>query len=349
MSTSSRCGYQLQTGLTDETISDVECDRPAWEDHDRCIWHAKEDDKPRDDLEAAYDPGEENFDGAYLREAPLTGVDWFAGKSLAGADLTGADLEGSDFSGANMLFATMTGVDALGVDFEAANLEGAVFTDADIRRATLVDARLNEAVFTNVHIGPSTAFGDTTVYERESFDVEIVGGTHPLEAAAWAYRELQHIFENNGLPKAARDSYNREKDARRRLAWNRGQYREAAKWELSRLVMHYGSSPYRILGVSAIIIVVAAILYPVTGGILETQGEQAIAYTIDNPERAPGWWIVRVLGKSLYFSVVTFITLGYGDIQPLGTWARLLASIETILGSLLSALLVFVLARSVTW
>lgn len=46
---------------------------------------------------------------------------------------------------------------------------------------------------------------------------------------------------------------------------------------------------------------------------------------------------------------MTFATLGYDDIQPIGMWARLIASVETILGTLLSALLVFVLARIVTW
>ncbi|MFC7197045.1 ion channel [Halosimplex aquaticum] len=46
---------------------------------------------------------------------------------------------------------------------------------------------------------------------------------------------------------------------------------------------------------------------------------------------------------------MTFATLGYGDIQPIGAWARFLAGTLSIVGSLLSALLVFVLARLVTW
>lgn len=56
-----------------------------------------------------------------------------------------------------------------------------------------------------------------------------------------------------------------------------------------------------------------------------------------------------MLFESRYFSVVTFATLGYGDIQPIGTSARVVAGVETILGSLSTALLVFVLARLVTW
>ena len=113
--------------------------------------------------------------------------------------------------------------------------------------------------------------------------------------------------------------------------------------------MLYGSSPYRVLGLSFLVISVSAVLFPITGGIQETQGEQVITYTIEDPESAPAWWLGHVLIRSFYFSVITFATLGYGDIQPIGAWARMLAGVETILGSLLSALLVFVLARIVTW
>lgn len=68
----------------------------------------------------------------------------------------------------------------------------------------------------------------------------------------------------------------------------------------------YGSSPYRILLVALLVISVSALLYPLTGGIQETQADQTITYTIENPTEAPPWWLGRVFFKSLYFSVVTF-------------------------------------------
>ncbi|MEA5387657.1 potassium channel family protein [Haloarculaceae archaeon H-GB11] len=113
--------------------------------------------------------------------------------------------------------------------------------------------------------------------------------------------------------------------------------------------MRYGESPYRVLLTSLFVIVLFAVMFPLTGGIQEGRDGQDITYVIQNPEVAPMWWVGRVLFKSLYFSVVTFATLGYGDIQPIGPWARFLAGIESLLGALLAALLVFVLARIVTW
>lgn len=342
------CGYQLEIGLADVSFSSDPCQRPTWEDHDRCIWHSKVDEKSVVDFEDT-DPGnEDNLDGAYLRNAELVGVDWFADTSLVGADFTGANVNGADFSEADLTLATLAGLSGIDTDFSNTNLEGAIFSNADLRRATLEDARLSGAVLDDVHISNETAFSNETIYERDGIQPKL-GSDHSLEASSWAYRQLQRIYSENSLPRLARQSYVREKDARRRLAWVQRDLRKAIISELSRWVTLYGTSPYRILLTSLLVITVSAILYPLTGGIQEINAGENIGYSISNPERAPQWWVSTVLFKSFYFSVVTFATLGYGDIQPIGSTARLLAGVETILGSLLTALLVFVLARLVTW
>lgn len=233
-------------GLEHDAFSAEECQRPTWEDHDLCVWHATVDEKTRGDFEGLKPEPGENIDGAYLKDASLVGVDWFADTSLVAADLTDAEVNAADFSDANLMLATMTDVSGINTNFRGANLEGAIFTNADLRRANLEDALLDEAVFTDVHIGNETSFGETTVYERDSARPTL-GNDHPLEAAAWAYRQLQQMYRANALPARARRSYNREKDARRRLAWDQGDYAKATKWEVSRWVMKYGSSAYRVL------------------------------------------------------------------------------------------------------
>ena len=343
-----RCGYELKIGRTPADIDSKECDRPVWEDHDRCIWHAQVDEKPKSALEDTDPASQDNLDGAYLRGTSLGEVDWFVGTSLIGANFTGANVRGADFRDADMTLATLTDVSAISADFTGANLEGAIFTNADMRLATLMDTRLHEAVLTDMHIGGGTEIGDTTVYDRDNAPSDLTNG-QPLEAASWVYRQLQELYQENALPQLARRSYFLEKDARRRLAWKRSNYARAAKRELSRWVMRYGDSPYRVLVTSLVVIVLFALVFPLTGGIQEIQGERVITYSIENPEDTPSWWFFRVLAKSLYFSVVTFATLGYGDIQPIGLGARLLAGFESLLGALLAALLVFVLARIVTW
>ena len=345
---SDRCGYRLEIGLSDRDIPTEACDRPEWEDHDRCIWHAQVDGKTQEALADADPKSQDNLDGAHLRGASLNNVDWLSGTSLIGADFLGADAKGADFSRANLTLATLTDTSAIGADFTDSNLEGAILTNADVRGATLEGARLHETVLTDMHIGGGTEMGGISVYDHENAPPDLTE-ERPLEAAAWVYRQLQALYQDNALPELARRSYYMERDARRRLAWEQSEYAEAIKWELSRWVMRYGSSPYRVLLTSLAVVVVSALLFPLTGGVQEIQDGQPITYSIENPDQAPQWWIGTVLFKSLYFSVVTFATLGLGDIQPIGTFARFVAGVESILGSLLAALLVFVLARAVTW
>jgi voltage-gated potassium channel Kch len=110
--------------------------------------------------------------------------------------------------------------------------------------------------------------------------------------------------------------------------------------------MLYGTSPWRVIGSSAVLILLCALLYPTTGGIQETGAEQAITYTVEEPTNTATPVLVTVFLKSLYFSVVTFATLGFGDISPVGSLARFLAGMESLLGSLLLALLVYVLTMT---
>ncbi|UPM45001.1 pentapeptide repeat-containing protein [Halocatena salina] len=343
-----RCGYNPDVTLIHENIPQITCYRPVWNDRDRCVWHAREAGKSITDLkELKPNPGE-HLDGAYLEGAKLRDVDWFSDVSLVNVDFTRADVRATDFSGAQLRFSRFEYTNAIYADFSGSDLEGTIMSDTDLRSATLVETRLNGAIFSDVYMNRDTDFGEYSVYETEATP-ETLYETHPLQAAAWVYRELQEIYHDNSLPTLNRHSYQREKDARRRLAWKKGEYGNAIKYELSRWIMLYGTSPYRILTASIILMLLCGVLYPLAGGVRITGDGGSTTYTFDHVQTAPLSWIVEVLLQSIYFSVVTFSTLGYGDIKPVGYWAQLLSGIEAILGTLFAALLVFVLARSATW
>jgi hypothetical protein len=72
-----------------------------------------------------------------------------------------------------------------------------------------------------------------------------------------------------------------------------------------------------------------------------------VAYTLDadNTRIANGPWWER-LGNGLYFSVVTFATVGYGDWHPLN-WARMAAAIEGLLGVFVQSVFTVSFARKI--
>ena len=88
-----------------------------------------------------------------------------------------------------------------------------------------------------------------------------------------------------------------------------------------RRVFGYGERPLRVFLSSLLLICACGVLY-LGGGLRENGVESACG-------------IERVL-SSLYFSFVTFTTLGYGDIHPIG-WCRLLAGVEAFIGALMMA------------
>ncbi len=96
-----------------------------------------------------------------------------------------------------------------------------------------------------------------------------------------------------------------------------------------RMLFGYGERPVRVLGASVIIILFFAVLFSKNGalGFREAQNEAGFM-------------------QGLYFSTITFTTLGYGDLYPSaqGLW-RQLAMTEALTGGCLMALFVVCLAK----
>ncbi len=106
--------------------------------------------------------------------------------------------------------------------------------------------------------------------------------------------------------------------ARRWAPWPR------LEWVVGKLLLGYGEKPLRPLGWAVGTIMFFAWLFWILGAV------------------APGG---SSFGDCLYFSVVTFTTLGYGDLHPNPGNPRLLAGAEAVLGVALMSLFLVVLAR----
>ncbi|MCT9096824.1 pentapeptide repeat-containing protein [Haloarchaeobius sp. HME9146] len=119
------------------------------------------------------------------------------------------------------------------------------------------------------------------------------------------------------------------------------------KSELSRLTINYGEGHRNVLASLGFTTLIYSFIYPIWG---INQGGDMIKYSspIDAILSCSVEFDLELWFTSLYFSIVTFTTLGYGDIQPEG-FSRYVAASEAVIGASLMALLVFVLGRRATW
>jgi tetratricopeptide (TPR) repeat protein len=96
---------------------------------------------------------------------------------------------------------------------------------------------------------------------------------------------------------------------------------------MNRLIWGYGEMPFRTFGIACGVITLSAFCYYISGTVL-TGG---LVQKID-------------LFESLYLSVITYTTVGYGDYLPTG-WIRGVAAIEALSGIFFTPLFLIALTR----
>lgn len=105
------------------------------------------------------------------------------------------------------------------------------------------------------------------------------------------------------------------------------------KWGIKRTAIGYLLQPYRIVISGLSLLIVCAVIYGLCAGVCTvTQGGGPVT---NPPWEADGLWGRAIFG--LYFSMTTFVTLGYGDYAP-ASWFKLVTGIEALLGVTLLAL-----------
>ena len=162
------------------------------------------------------------------------------------------------------------------------------------------------------------------IYEEQHMRDEEIGLS--FKELETIYRDLKRNIQRHGDYSKAGDFYYREMEMKRK-----GSKRGKRLWiELYRLLAGYGERPQYTATVSGSIILIFALLY---------WGFRCLQYSTRDPT------LFQQIKDAVYFSFVTFTTLGLGDIHPVNDWGKALICCEAVIGAFLIALFVVVFVR----
>ncbi|MBQ4879731.1 MULTISPECIES: ion channel [Pseudoalteromonas] len=274
-----------------------------------------------------------------------------------GGLLQGLELKRANLEGLNLVkFNDHNGYDLSYSNFYRANLHGAHLFNSTIRNASLMKADLRDAnlhcckientnilgVKLNATRIDNLVLGDKLLQESQAIEAAKQKKTDDAQdlylQSEEIYRLLRKGAEQQGLfEMAGKYTYSE-------LRMRHAQYPKYSKKRLVSsfidMLCGYGEKPENVIRFSLGMILLCALCYFMLG--INYNGD-----VIQFAANAPLKQNLHSMLNCFYFSVVTFTTLGYGDITPVGI-TRLIATIEAFIGSFSLALFVVVFVKRMT-
>ncbi len=283
----------------------------------------------------------------------------FVGVDLEGVDLSGVDLSGSDLSGANLkgakLFkanltntnlkkacldhADLTGADLTGADLEDVSAENAGFGMAKLVRVNLFEGKLKEASLTMADLTGSNLqccnLRDARLRQSKILDADLTNADlrdadlslSVVKGSNFTNADLRgaRLRQISGYEKATwigvdiRDINFSGAYLMRRFIMDQNFLKEFRERNRITKIIYYvwlitsdcGRSMIRWFAWTFVLILLFSILFAITG--------------LDYGDHRT--WL-----SPFYYSVVTFTTLGYGDVVPASTLAQIFAMLEVFTG-----------------
>ena len=175
--------------------------------------------------------------------------------------------------------------------------------------------------------------------------------------ASVSFRNAKQQYEKDGKHAESIQMYIAEKEVtRRNLLTQKGKNIARFGFWIWKHTCNYGESPWRFIGWLATIVFVFAFIYMPIIPNLFPRWPSCLSITLK--EYPFHQWSGGVIGvikggllnfvTALYFSTVTFATLGFGDITPTNTMGRLCVIAEVLLGYLMFGVLITLVARKMT-
>jgi len=295
-----------------------------------CYWHnnqPKSEHGLKTNLENLAHQGDPMI-GLQLRKSNLNGINLVHLGHKDGFELIDCDFYRADLRESHLFGCDFTDSSLMKADLRFSNLHCANLTGCNLLGTRLEGCRLDNAIW-----------GENIIQEQQAKEASNIDARKDYwQQAEEIYRNLRKATEQAGLFEISGHFFEREMVMRRFQMPIYSSRRFFSK--IVDVFCGYGERPIRVVLFSWLAIVLFGALYFLLGIsddglLLSWNSQQGI---IEN---------ISQFMTCLYFSVVTFTTLGYGDLTPVG-FSRALAAIEAFIGSFTLALFVVVFVKKMT-
>ncbi len=187
---------------------------------------------------------------------------------------------------------------------------------------------------------------DTSIIIWEERQGKLSSNWSKLESI---YRRLKQSSQKFGDNDTAGKFYYQEMECKRKQLKGIGKF---FWYFFYKKLCGYGERPFNVIWASGLIIFVSSLFFFYWGiELSESVVLNLPARLIDYKPIFNFQWVTTNFDKvfrdwlvCLYTSVITFTTLGYGDVNPIG-WSRIVASVEAGIGIIMTAVFIFVFTR----
>ena len=283
---------------------------------------------------------EEVADSIDLRGIPLSGFDFrvtvqedddgfsediaifsnihFEGATLRHCNFEGGKIHNCYFENADLSHSEFNNTTFNTCNFQESDLSGTDFHGAKLISCDFLDATIKDVAFDSTIIDQKTNFGKILKSEKEK----------NFHFASIEYRQITEMYKNSSLNNLADKFHYKELIAKRKNLPLQNPYR-LLSYVFGDLLSKYGTSYLRIFGWVIVVIVGCAAAYFLNDSLLFNNDLVKVTFA-----------------DSLYFSISTFTTLGYGDYHAIG-WMRFLAGFESFVGVTLMSLFTVIATRKI--
>lgn len=309
------CKYQFR----DRTI----CQETIDGNSDYCFWHNPSADKSGDDIKDKLEEKHKKGDcleGYQLKNANLDDI------NLIQADLHNVNFKRANLRNAHLFKSNLSNVCLFKADLDKANLKSTNLDNADLLGTVFGDAELHD-----IDLGDGQKVKNEREGDHHLKQGDIEKAKEKYFEAEEVYRNIKNNFKSRGLSYEAGKYYYREMVAKRK---------QMPYFSLERLwsavidmSTGYGEMPYRIISFLLIFVLVFSVIFSFIG-IHHSSGRY---YKLSAAQSLPE--NLSILYDSFYYSMVNFVTLGYGDYTPVGI-GKMFAVFEALSGEFMIALFI---------